>query len=166
MVGSRSHGESRRKHGQTNTVVTARGWTCFVLHPPPPSRRRSRHSHFRHSPPKIIQKMQQPSSRSPSVSTRLGPSPRPHQVNTQTKLIDTVHGRILCVADIRGHFSSLNDLAREENAKAVIHTGDFGFFGAFRHPFFSSDFDLRAQRHPASNAYTTGLSATWLCIPL
>ncbi|KAI0273103.1 hypothetical protein BGY98DRAFT_1120327 [Russula aff. rugulosa BPL654] len=74
--------------------------------------------------------MQQPSSRPPSVSTRLGPSPRPHQVNTQTKLIDTVHGRILCVADIRGHFSSLNDLAREENAKAVIHTGDFGFFEA------------------------------------
>lgn len=74
--------------------------------------------------------MQQPSSRPPSVSTRLGPSPRPHQVNTQTKLIDTVHGRILCVADIRGHFSSLNDLVRGENAKAVIHTGDFGLFEA------------------------------------
>jgi hypothetical protein len=90
--------------------------------------------------------MQQPSSRPPSVSTRLGPSPRPHQVNTQTKLIDTVHGRILCVADIRGHFSSLNDLVRGENAKAVIHTGDFGLFGAFRHPFFlSPDFDHRAE---------------------
>ncbi|KAF8490950.1 hypothetical protein F5888DRAFT_1637849 [Russula emetica] len=74
--------------------------------------------------------MQQPSSRPPSVTTRLGPSPRPHQVNTQTKLIDTVHGRILCVADIRGHFSSLNDLVRDENAKAVIHTGDFGLFEA------------------------------------
>lgn len=90
--------------------------------------------------------MQQPSSRPPSVSTRLGPSPRPHQVNTQTKLIDTIHGRILCVADIRGHFSSLNDLVRDENAKAVIHTGDFGLFGAFRHPFFlSPDFDHRAE---------------------
>lgn len=90
--------------------------------------------------------MQQP-SRSPSISTRLGPSPRPHQVNTQTKLIDTVHGRILCVADIRGHFTSLNDLVREENAKAVIHTGDFGLFGAFCHPFFLSppDFDRRAE---------------------
>ncbi|KAH9987382.1 hypothetical protein BJV77DRAFT_1026131 [Russula vinacea] len=72
----------------------------------------------------------QPSSRPPSASTRLGPSPRPVQVNTQTKLIDTVHGRILCVADIRGHLSSLNDMVREENAKAVIHTGDFGFFEA------------------------------------
>jgi Protein of unknown function (DUF2433) len=90
--------------------------------------------------------MHQPSSRPPSVSTRLGPSPRPHQLNTQTKLIDTVHGRILCVADIRGHFSSLNDLVRDGNAKAVIHTGDFGFFGAFRHPFFlSPDFDHRAE---------------------
>jgi hypothetical protein len=90
--------------------------------------------------------MQQPSSRPPSVSTRLGPSPRPHQVNTQTKLIDTVHGRILCVADIRGHFSSLNDLVRDENAKAVIHTGDFGFFGAFSHLFFlSPDFDHRVE---------------------
>jgi len=73
--------------------------------------------------------MQQPSSRPASASTRLGPSPRPSQVNTQTKLIDTIHGRILCVADIRGRFSSLNDLARETNAKAVIHTGDFGLFG-------------------------------------
>ena len=74
--------------------------------------------------------MQQPSSRPASASTRLGPSPRPQQVNTQTKLIDTVHGRILCVADIRGALSSLNDRARETNAKAIIHTGDFGFFGS------------------------------------
>lgn len=103
--------------------------------------------------------MQQASSRPPSVSTRLGPSPRPHQVNTQTKLIDTVHGRILCVADIRGHFSSLNDLVRDENAKAVIHTGDFGFFGASRLLFFPPDFDI-GQRHPALNAYTIELSAT------
>ena len=74
--------------------------------------------------------MQQPSSRPASASTRLGPSPRPQQqVNTQTKLIDTVHGRILCVADIRGQLSSLNDRARDANAKAIIHTGDFGFFG-------------------------------------
>ena len=104
--------------------------------------------------------MQQPSSRPPSVSTRLGPSPRPYQVNTQTKLIDTVHGRILCVADIRGHFSSLNDLVRNENAKAVIHTGDFGLFGAFRHPFFFLLTLTFEQRHPALNAYTIGLSVT------
>jgi hypothetical protein len=81
--------------------------------------------------------MQQPASRPASTSTRPGPSPRPYQVNTQTKLIDTVHGRILCIADVRGRLSSLNDLAREANAKAVIHTGDFGFFGPF-HIFFPS----------------------------
>lgn len=59
------------------------------------------------------------------------PLPRPaaSSVNTQTKLLDTVAGRILCVADIRGRISSLNELAREADAKAVIHTGDFGFFG-------------------------------------
>jgi hypothetical protein len=73
--------------------------------------------------------MQQPASRPASTSTRPAPSPRPHQVNTQTKLIDTIHGRILCIADIRGHISALNDRAREVDAKAIIHTGDFGFFG-------------------------------------
>lgn len=51
-----------------------------------------------------------------------------HQVNTQTKVLDSQHGRILCIADIRGRLSALNDLAREANASAVIHTGDFGFF--------------------------------------
>ncbi|KAJ7647912.1 Ser/Thr protein phosphatase [Roridomyces roridus] len=52
------------------------------------------------------------------------------RVNTQTKVLDTAHGRILCVADIRGRLSALNDLAREANADAIIHTGDFGFFEA------------------------------------
>jgi hypothetical protein len=75
-------------------------------------------------------KMQRPAS----TSTHSAISPRPpapagHQVNTQTKVLDTIHGRILCVADIRGRLSALNDLAREANAQAVIHTGDFGFFG-------------------------------------
>ncbi|KAF8171818.1 hypothetical protein BJ912DRAFT_1065992 [Pholiota molesta] len=56
------------------------------------------------------------------------PAPRP--VNTQTKVLDTTHGRILCIADIRGRLSALNDLAREVNASAIIHTGDFGFFEA------------------------------------
>lgn len=76
--------------------------------------------------------MQQP-SRTATSSTRPGASPLPRnqpvQVNTQTKVIDTVAGRILCIADVRGRLSSLNDLAREANAKAIIHTGDFGFFG-------------------------------------
>ncbi|KAE9408097.1 hypothetical protein BT96DRAFT_914096 [Gymnopus androsaceus JB14] len=49
-------------------------------------------------------------------------------VNTTTQTFDTVHGRILCIADIRGRLSSINDLARQVNAVAVIHTGDFGFF--------------------------------------
>jgi hypothetical protein len=68
------------------------------------------------------------------------PSPHPRTVNTQTKVLDTNHGRILCIADIRGRLSALNDLAREVNAKAIIHTGDFGFFGmclSFLFPFHS-----------------------------
>jgi len=73
----------------------------------------------------------QTTSRPASTSTRPAHSPLPrHQVNTQTKVLDTTHGRILCIADIRGRLSALNDLAREVNAKAIIHTGDFGFFGA------------------------------------
>ncbi|KAJ7672117.1 hypothetical protein B0H17DRAFT_1084501 [Mycena rosella] len=60
-------------------------------------------------------------------SPRPGVSPLP-RVNTQTKVLDTAHGRILCIADIRGRLSALNDLAREANADAIIHTGDFGFF--------------------------------------
>ncbi|KAH9011284.1 hypothetical protein EDB85DRAFT_1141981 [Lactarius pseudohatsudake] len=101
--------------------------------------------------------MQQPTSRPASTSTRPGPSPRPYQVNTQTKLIDTVHGRILCIADVRGRLSSLNDLAREANAKAIIHTGDFGFFEAtsierihdrtLRHLTMYSPLIPSAQRH-------------------
>jgi hypothetical protein len=60
----------------------------------------------------------------------VSPLPRQaYQVNTQTKVLDTTQGRILCIADIRGRLSALNDLAREANAKAIIHTGDFGFFG-------------------------------------
>jgi hypothetical protein len=50
-------------------------------------------------------------------------------VNTQTKVLDTIQGRILCIADIRGNISHLNTLAQEANAKAIIHTGDFGFIG-------------------------------------
>ncbi|PSR77057.1 hypothetical protein PHLCEN_2v8090 [Hermanssonia centrifuga] len=76
----------------------------------------------------------QPSSRPASTSTRPAgsphPNPPPHQVNTQTKVFDTAHGRLLCIADIRGRLSGLNDLAREANACAIIHTGDFGFFEA------------------------------------
>jgi hypothetical protein len=62
----------------------------------------------------------------PSSTMPNGPRP---VVNTQTKVLDTVQGRILCVADIRGNISHLNTLAAEANAKAIIHTGDFGFIG-------------------------------------
>ena len=81
--------------------------------------------------------MQPAIPRSASSSTRppsgASPLPRSHQqtgVKTNTKILDTTAGRILCIADVRGRLSSLNDLAREANAQAVIHTGDFGFFGA------------------------------------
>lgn len=70
-------------------------------------------------------------SRPASASNRPTGSPAPrvqYQINTQTKVLDSVHGRILCIADIRGRISALNDMARDANAVAVIHTGDFGFF--------------------------------------
>ncbi|CCJ28733.1 unnamed protein product, partial [Pneumocystis jirovecii] len=35
--------------------------------------------------------------------------------------------RILCVADIRGNISFLNELSKKVNAQYIIHTGDFGF---------------------------------------
>lgn len=37
-------------------------------------------------------------------------------------------GRIACVSDIRGNVRLLNQIAAETKAKAIIHTGDFGFF--------------------------------------
>ena len=78
----------------------------------------------------------QPAPRSASSSTRPGASPLPrqppvHQINNQIKVLDTNAGRILCIADNRGRISVLNDMAKEVNAKAIIHTGDFGFFGKF-----------------------------------
>lgn len=51
-------------------------------------------------------------------------------VRTLTVTLDGGHARVLCIADIRGKLSALNDLARQENAAAIIHTGDFGFFEA------------------------------------
>lgn len=64
-------------------------------------------------------------------SSRPGASPLPRHAgpNNQTRVLDTQAGRILCIADIRGRLSHLNVLAKENNAKAIIHTGDFGFFG-------------------------------------
>jgi len=50
--------------------------------------------------------------------------------SNQVDVIDTQGGRILCIADVRGKLSTLNALAIEHNAKAIIHTGDFGFYEA------------------------------------
>ncbi|KAG4300861.1 hypothetical protein PCK1_002938 [Pneumocystis canis] len=36
--------------------------------------------------------------------------------------------RILCVADVRGNISFLNELCKKTNAQYIIHTGDFGFY--------------------------------------
>ncbi|PKK60980.1 hypothetical protein RhiirC2_761232 [Rhizophagus irregularis] len=43
-------------------------------------------------------------------------------------LISTEAGRIICVADVRGNISQLNELAKETGAIAIIHSGDFGFY--------------------------------------
>ena len=77
-----------------------------------------------------MQSVSRPASTSTSTRPAASPNPRPpqHQVNTQTKVFDTAQGRLLCIADIRGRLSALNDLAREANASAIIHTGDFGFY--------------------------------------
>ncbi|KXJ96801.1 hypothetical protein Micbo1qcDRAFT_129812 [Microdochium bolleyi] len=36
--------------------------------------------------------------------------------------------RVLCIADVRGHLQSLNDLAKQARADHILHTGDFGFY--------------------------------------
>ncbi|BGP31087.1 hypothetical protein JCM10296v2_002851 [Rhodotorula toruloides] len=53
------------------------------------------------------------------------------QVDSMTSRIDVINtdaGRILCVADVRGAISTLNTLAAEHSAVAIIHSGDFGFY--------------------------------------
>jgi hypothetical protein len=131
---------SRDRHRLTQRVCG--GARCFS--------RRSLHS------PHSASKMQT-TSRPASASTRPAASPNPAQpyvVNTQTKVFDTAHGRLLCIADIRGRLSALNDLAREANAVAIIHTGDFGFFGeshaACTHPDAFLTIKITSQRHRVS----------------
>ncbi|KAI5778090.1 hypothetical protein EDC01DRAFT_758522 [Geopyxis carbonaria] len=36
--------------------------------------------------------------------------------------------RVLCIADVRGHLRTLNELAKKANADYILHTGDFGFY--------------------------------------
>ncbi|KAA1111348.1 hypothetical protein PGTUg99_004247 [Puccinia graminis f. sp. tritici] len=57
----------------------------------------------------------------------------PNNLNTnglsnRIDLLDSEHGRILCIADLRGAISQINHLAKQFNAVAVIHSGDFGFY--------------------------------------
>lgn len=79
--------------------------------------------------------------------------------STRVDVIDSLHGRILCVADVRGMFdpppswtvpnqrldpplafsrtgaiSTLNSLAAQHDAIAIIHSGDFGFYGSLPPP--------------------------------
>ncbi|PWN49084.1 hypothetical protein IE53DRAFT_318251 [Violaceomyces palustris] len=68
-------------------------------------------------------------SRNPHQPDRTN-SIQPHAVSEPAHVIEGPSGRILCVADVRGNISSLNKLAAENNAKAIIHTGDFGFYEA------------------------------------
>ncbi|GAA5986351.1 hypothetical protein JCM10908_003718 [Rhodotorula pacifica] len=49
-------------------------------------------------------------------------------MSSRVDVINTKAGRILCVADVRGALSSLNSLAAEHSAVAIIHSGDFGFY--------------------------------------
>ncbi|KNZ44715.1 hypothetical protein VP01_88g7 [Puccinia sorghi] len=49
-------------------------------------------------------------------------------LSNRIDLLDCDHGRILCIADLRGAISQINILAKQFNAVAVIHSGDFGFY--------------------------------------
>lgn len=79
-------------------------------------------------------------------STRSGPSPQPARANLD-RVFDGPAGRILCVADIRGQHSLLNQLAKETGARAIIHTGDFGFFGMSIAESIGLKFQYKPTRH-------------------
>lgn len=38
--------------------------------------------------------------------------------------------KVVCITETKGHIRMINDIARRHNARAVIHTGDFGFYDA------------------------------------
>ncbi|KAF9381212.1 hypothetical protein CPB97_007891 [Podila verticillata] len=42
--------------------------------------------------------------------------------------INTPAGKVLCVADLRGNISQLDELVDQTGAKLIIHCGDFGFY--------------------------------------
>lgn len=43
--------------------------------------------------------------------------------------------KVVCVTETKGHIRMINEIAKRHNARAVIHTGDFGFYDAesFKH---------------------------------
>ncbi|KAL8278385.1 hypothetical protein RQP46_009277 [Phenoliferia psychrophenolica] len=63
--------------------------------------------------------------------------------SNRVDVINTKGGRILCVADVRGAISTLNTLAAEHSAVAIIHSGDFGFYEPSSLPSISD----RTLRH-------------------
>ncbi|KAL9941134.1 hypothetical protein V8E36_000622 [Tilletia maclaganii] len=72
-----------------------------------------------------------PSSAAPSIGPQASISPSTANLQQMPPyVISGSFGRILCVADVRGALSTLNTLAEEANAQAIIHTGDFGFYEA------------------------------------
>lgn len=61
-------------------------------------------------------------------SFRVQDAPAGRRDAGSVKVIDGPEGRIVCVADIRGHIQRLNQVAAETRASAIVHTGDFGFY--------------------------------------
>lgn len=51
-----------------------------------------------------------------------------HSNHNNPRIIRGENARILCIADIRGQLSSLNQLAQQYDATHILHTGDFGFY--------------------------------------
>ena len=62
-----------------------------------------------------------------------------------------------------GKISLLNQLAAEHNAKAIIHTGDFGFYGSFTLLWLepSSPYIACIQRRRPCHACLIGRSGIW-----
>ncbi|GAA5894905.1 hypothetical protein JCM6882_008238 [Rhodosporidiobolus microsporus] len=70
---------------------------------------------------------QQPARQHSATTTTTAAAP----VDTHSSRVDVIQtegGRVLCVADVRGAISTLNQLAAEHSAVAIIHSGDFGFY--------------------------------------
>ncbi|KAK1461976.1 calcineurin-like phosphoesterase, partial [Colletotrichum cuscutae] len=63
----------------------------------------------------------------PNGASSIPPGAAPLLPN-QGRVIQTGPIRVLCIADVRGNLTSLNDLARQARADHIIHTGDFGFY--------------------------------------